>query len=145
MEKRLCENVIWYGSKNFNAGICLQEFENGELLLTLNQWSQTRGPRTSKNSAGFFKFVDNLPIFQLFLDFSWNFFFTFFQCSQRDLSLSLMRPESHSEFETPDLNCLDIYDNIFFHILTNWMQSILLLLLCLLIHRWHHFYNKVTI
>jgi len=36
--------------------------------------------------------------------FRWKFegnFFHFFQCGPRDLSLSLMRPASHSEFETP--------------------------------------------
>ncbi len=47
-----------------------------------------------------------MPIFHLFLVLSWKLegnFFHFFQCSPRDLSLSLMRPASHSEFETPAL------------------------------------------
>ncbi len=39
----------------------------------LKQRSQTHGPQTSKNSAVFFKYTDNLTIFQLFLVFSWKF------------------------------------------------------------------------
>ena len=53
--------------------------------------------------------MDNLPIFQLFSVFSWKFegnFIHFFQCSLGDLSLSLMQPASHSEFETPVLERL---------------------------------------
>ena len=51
-------------------------------------------------------FYRNIKEFGLFLHkhkFLLRYFFSFFQCGPQELNLSLMRPASHFEFETPDV------------------------------------------
>jgi hypothetical protein len=105
-----------FEQKNENTLIYL--LENAYLCwLTLNQGSQTRGPQATcglregpMRPANIRKnedFEGNIKSFCLF--FQKKRFLThnsefLFPCGLQDLTLSLMRPASHFEFETPALN-----------------------------------------
>ena len=91
----------------------LKEIESsGKKLYGINQGSQTSRPRKSPmRPANVWRNGHFLKIFK-HLTYCFNkrleievLFFSLFQCGprDRDLNLSLMRPASHSEFDTPGI------------------------------------------
>ena len=77
----------------------------------LDQGSQTRSlregpmrPANNKKNEEFKAILRHFALFLQYINFELKIKNNFFQCGPRDLSLSLVRPLSHFEFETPGVD-----------------------------------------